>query len=208
MVFKSRWTIDIPRKTLPSFIFGSPTATLPDRSCFLDADHPERYVLTYDDYRLWSQRFATGLQDAGLSPGDKIMLFSGNTIFFPIVLMGTVMAGGVFTGANPSYNAREVAYQFQNAEAKWLLCAEGSLQTGLEALELSGLGKDRLFVFDSGYDTFDGRASERLGCKHWTTLLAEPARAREFQWMDGETMLDDTICLNYSSGTTGLSKGK
>ncbi|KAL9059903.1 MAG: hypothetical protein Q9162_000973 [Coniocarpon cinnabarinum] len=111
-----------------------------------------------------SFRLALGLRNAGLKHGDRVMLFSGNTIFFPVVLLGTIMAGGIFTAANPSYTAREVAFQFQNADATFLLCADSALQTGLDAFKSIGVGRDRLLVFDAGYDTFDHRSENRLGC--------------------------------------------
>lgn len=207
MIHKSKWSIHVPKQTLPTFLFGSPTAPLPDKPCYIDAERPDRYVLKYEDYRVWAQRLAAGLRAAGLQKGDTLMLYSGNSIFFPIVLMGTIMASGIFTGANPTYNAREVAYQLDNSQAKFLLCADASLETALEAIKITGLGKDRLFVFDQGRDTFDGNGRGRLGCKHWTTLLKSPEEGRKFQWVDGEDVFDDTIALNYSSGTTGLPKG-
>ena len=52
------------------------------------------------------RRFAAGLRKAGLQPGDRVLLFSGNSLFCPIVLLGIVMAGGIFTGANPGFVAR------------------------------------------------------------------------------------------------------
>lgn len=117
------------------------------------------------------------------------------------------MAEGIFTAANPGYNAREVAYQISDSGAKWVICAEGSLGTGLEAAGLARLGKERVFVFDDGYATFDGEGKGKAGCKHWTALLASEEEGRKFRWRDDESMIHDTICLNYSSGTTGLPKG-
>ena len=208
MIYKSRWSIPIPNQTLPSFLFTSPSAPLPDKPCFIDADRPDKYLLTYDDYRLWSQRLAVGLRAAGLKNGEAVMLYSGNTIFFPVILMGVIMAGGVFTGANPDYNAREIAYQFDNAQAKFLICAERSLETGKEAMRLNGRGEESLFVFDRGYETFDGKGQGVRGVRHWTELLDGVEEARGYQWPDGEGLVNETICLNFSSGTTGLPKGK
>lgn len=207
MIYKSRWSIPIPSITLATFLFNSPTAPLPDKPCFIDADNPERLILSYADYRLYAQRLAAGLRNAGLKPGDRVLLFSGNTIFFPTVLQGVIMAEGIFTAANPGYNAREVAYQLGNSGARFLICAEGSLETGLDAARQAALGKDQIFVFDDGAATFDGLGKGRAGCKHWSALLADEEEGRRFRWRDDPSMVNNTVCLNYSSGTTGLPKG-
>ena len=205
MPFASRWKLDIPNCSLPNFLFNSPTAPLPSKPAYIYAQRPDSHVLSYDDFRLWCQRFAAGLVAAGLKPGDPVLLYSGNTLFFPVVVIGTVMAEGIFTGANPSYNAREVAYQLADSGAKFFICTESNLEVGLEAANEANLRKDRVFTFDDGVATFDGKGTGSLGCSHWTSLLVSPEQGRQFHWRNDPAMVNDTISLNYSSGTTGLS---
>ncbi|KAF4313101.1 putative 4-coumarate--CoA ligase 2 [Botryosphaeria dothidea] len=209
MPIKSRYQVDIPPVDLATFIFQSPTASLPSRNVFLDAASPEKYSLSFSDFRLWSQRFAAGLRAQGFQPGDRLLLFSGNTIFFPTVLVGTVMAAGVFTGANPTYVARELAYQLKDSGAKFLLCAENSIRTGIEAAKSVGMPDDRVFVFDDGYATFDGVGKGVGNLQHWSALLAPPKEAAAFAWqrLSAPEELKRTVVLNYSSGTTGVPKG-
>lgn len=123
--------------------------------------------------------------------------------------MGTIMAGGVFTGANPSYVARELAYQLHDSGARFLICAEGSLETGLVAAESIRMPRDRIFVFDDGAATFERRGRDVQGIQHWNSLLASPEAGRSFVWeeLSTEEELNRTIALNYSSGTTGVPKG-
>lgn len=209
MPWKSRWNVDIPQVSLPTYVFGSPSAALPETPLLLDAEKPDKYHLSATDLRQWCKRFAAGLQKAGLKSGDRVLLFSGNTLFFPVVFLGTIMAGGVFTGANPTYVARELAYQLQDSGAKFLICAEASLDTGIEAADAAGISHDRVFVFDNGYATFDNIGKGRGDVRHWTKLLTSSAESRDFAWeeLSSKEELNRTICLNYSSGTTGVPKG-
>jgi 4-coumarate--CoA ligase len=196
MVIKSRWTCEIPEQSLPSWVFGSPTAPLVDMKQFIDPERPETHFLTLAQYRLWSQRIALGLKAAGLQEGDRVLMFSGNNIFFPCVFMGTIMAGGVFTGANPSFVTRELAYQLKDSGAAFLITANASLEVALEAAKETGLDKSRIFVFDdTALDKTIGKG--RLGVKHWTSLMDASSRAKDFVWFEPRDPRDTVCCLNY-----------
>lgn len=126
---------------------------------------------------------------------------------FPAILLGVVMAGGIFTAANPAYTSREVAFQLQNSGARFLICSSAAINTGLEGAKEAKLPKDCVFVIDDGYDTFDGRGKGVKGCQHWSKLIANPEEGKKFRWHTGAHYAHDTMALNYSSGTTGLPKG-
>ncbi|KAJ5901954.1 hypothetical protein N7495_002482 [Penicillium taxi] len=208
MPYKSRWEFKVPNAHLASLLFKSPTEPLSTQKCFLEADHPETHYLTLHDFRLWSQRFAAGLRKSGLKPGDRVLLYSGNNLFFPVAFMGVIMSGGVFTGANPTYVARELAFQLQDSGATYLLCARSSLETGLKAAELAGLSRSQIFIFDNAI--YEGGGESQDGCRYWGELVASPEEGRQFQWEELSTPNEAdncTLVLNYSSGTTGRPKG-
>ncbi|KAJ4987637.1 AMP-binding enzyme [Stagonosporopsis vannaccii] len=213
MVIKSRWSFPTPPVSLPTFVFDSPHGELPRTPTYISAKEPEKYFISLEDYRLYAKRIASGLRRMGLQPGDRVLLFSGNTLFFPSVVMGVIMAEGVFTGANPTYVARELAYQLKDSGAKYLICAEGSLDTGIAAAQEAGLSADEVFIFDDGVATFQGRKVERdtkLGhIRHWTTLMDTEQNGHVYAWPDLKSPeeLDRVVALNYSSGTTGVAKG-
>jgi 4-coumarate--CoA ligase len=205
MPIHSRWTVPLPLVSLQTFLFKSETSPLAEQPAFYDALRPETHFLTPDSLRLWSLRFAAGLRKAGLQPGDRVLLFSGNSLFCPIVLLGIVMAGGIFTGANPGFVARELAYQLKDADAKFLICADGALEMGIEAAKSIGWEKERIFKFDD--ELFEGTGGERLGVRNWAKLMESEKVGRKFKWFEPEDPKDATCCLNYSSGTTGVPKG-
>ncbi|KAB8261485.1 hypothetical protein BDV32DRAFT_37419 [Aspergillus pseudonomiae] len=208
MPYKSRWRIDVPNAHLASQLLTSPTAPLSktDR-CFLDAERADTHYFTTHDFRLWSQRFAAGLRKSGLRPGDRVLMFSGNDLFFPVVFMGIIMAGGIFTGANPMFVPRELAYQLKDSGATYLICARASLDTALEAARLVGMSRDKVFVFDN--TLYDGHGVGEKGCRYWGELVATPEEGAGFAWDELRTpeLADRTLALNYSSGTTGNPKG-
>ena len=207
MPFKSRYTVDIPETDFSSYLLGSADGPLPETLAFVDVAQPLTHHISYDAYREWSKRLAAGLQAAGLRTGERVLLFAPNSIFFPVVFMGTIMAGGVFTGANPGYVARELAHQLGDADPKFLLVATASRETGLEAAKLVGMPRDRVFLFDDA--VLFGRGDDAHGIRHWKHLLADAEAGKHFSWkrLTTREQVDRTIVLNYSSGTTGLPKG-
>ncbi|KAI5307497.1 hypothetical protein KEM55_008148 [Ascosphaera atra] len=208
MVFKSRWTIDIPDCSLPTFIFGGPnTPVSKDGKIYIDAKNPDTHYLSAHDVRLWSQRLAAGLRKSGVQDGDRILLFSSNHIFYPVAFLGIIMAGGIFTGANPTYTARELAYQLKDSGARYLLCADEAIDTGLEAAKSIGMGKENIFIVNA--DLYEGKGSPVKGCKYWSELFAPAVEGSRFAWDDLRSpgACHKTLALNYSSGTTGPPKG-
>ncbi|KAK3373476.1 hypothetical protein B0T24DRAFT_263268 [Lasiosphaeria ovina] len=217
MPIKSRWTAPIPRCSLQQWIFGSACGLVHDYRALIDPERPDTNFLTLDDFRLLSKRVALGLQKAGLKPGDRVLLFSGNSLFVPSVFLGILMAGGIFTGANPTFVPRELAYQLRDSQASFLIVAESAKEIAFEAAREAGLPDDCIFLFCG--DTLapelarsptpgpgaKGRAGKT---RHWTELLAgNLEQAKGWSWQEPSDTTVTTCCLNYSSGTTGVPKG-
>lgn len=215
MVVTSRWSIPIENSSLHKWIFGSSKDPLVggDGKAIIDADRPDTHFLTFEEYRLLSKRIGLGLQQAGLKPGDRVLLFSGNSVYFPSAFLGILMAGGIFSGANPSFVARELAYQLRDSGATFLIASGESLDVALQAAEEAGLPKDRVYIFDDkedprGNKPAPGVKGRQKGVNHWTELIqADIAEAARWDWVEPLDSKTTTCCLNYSSGTTGVPKG-
>ena len=204
MVIDSRFEISIPECSFQQWIFGSCSKPLPDRKAWIDAEDPDRYI-TFPSARLLAKRIAVGLLKHGLEPGDRVLVSAGNSIYFPPLMLGIWMAGGVFTGANPGYVARELAHQLRDSQARLMVAAETSLGVALEAAKLAEVETSNIFLFDSRLPDSEGAiaaaATAHLGLKHWSRLIAPIAEGEKFEWFEPESPKEALCTLNYSSGT-------
>ncbi|SPQ22068.1 0a1e964b-f8ff-46b3-96fe-f2fcfced3931 [Thermothielavioides terrestris] len=218
MTIHSRWSVPIPRCSLQQWIFGSACGPVSDHKAFIDPDNPDTNFLTMANYRLLAKRVALGLRKAGLKRGDRVLIFSGNSLIFPCIFLGVLMAGGIVSGANPAFVPRELAYQLKDSEASFLFVAAPSITTAFAAAAEAGLPRDRIFVL--GNDTLPaprlalfaqpapGVQGRIDGARHWTELLAgNRLEAVAWSWEEPANPEETTCCLNYSSGTTGVPKG-
>jgi 4-coumarate--CoA ligase len=213
MPVQSRWPLSVPTTSVPTFMFNPNNSNVNSSTKILiDPKRPDSHYLTLDTYRKWSLRFAAGLQKAGVNTGDCVLLFSPNNIFYPVVVMGALMAGAIFCSANPAYTARELTHQLKDAGPKVVISTESSVERALEAANAAGIDPKRVFVFseplmDPEQPTTSSNATAKG--QSWTQLLSSPQEARTFVWedLDTESLASRTAMLIYSSGTTGLSKG-
>jgi len=91
-----------------------------------------------------------------------------------------------------------------------LITSEASIETAAAAAKQASLSSDNVFLFDDGYATFENRGKAQAGFRHWTHLIAPEKIGQNFKWdeLNTEEIKNTTVTLNYSSGTTGVPKGK
>jgi len=216
MPYKSRWSVPIPDCSLPTFLFGSASHTenssLANKKCYLDAQNPEKNYLTRSGFKLWSQRFGAGLRNLpGFAPGERVLVFSGNNLAFPVAFMGILMAGGIFSAANPSFVGRELANQLKDSGACYLLVAQASLDTALEAAKIAGLPTDRIRYFDADalFEQGGMDKGEQKGVKYWNGIFVGESEARSYQWpeLKGELVCSvpplSFLCRGFSGESDG-----
>ncbi|KAM0546230.1 hypothetical protein ACHAPJ_011016 [Fusarium lateritium] len=217
MALRSRWSEPIPNCSLQQWIFGSSSGPMEDhdKPILIDADRPDTHFLTKGQFRLLSKQVALGLINAGIRPGDRVLVFSSNNIYFPSIFLGILMSGGIFTGANPAFTPRELSYQLENSGSTFMFAAKLQLPTALKAAEAVGLPKDNIFVLDPSIlppvdptTTVSSQTLQEDGVRPWTDLLVgNQEQAKTWQWVEPANPETTGCCLNYSSGTTGVPKG-
>lgn len=163
---------------------------------------------SYNDIDRLSENLAAYLQkELGLGRGDRVAIMCPNIIAFPITLFANVRSGLVQVNVNPQYTARELEHQLNDADTDTIVIFSGS--TGTLA-EIIGNTKIKNVIVanlgDLGNEELPSPpADERLkGAIKFTDVL----KAGESLTFDPVTITgEDLLFLQYTGGTTGLSKG-
>ncbi|PVH75440.1 4-coumarate-CoA ligase [Cadophora sp. DSE1049] len=151
----------------------------------------------------WIKRWSFGLESRGLKPGDVVMFYTPNHIFIPPAYYGVIVAGFIFSAANPAYTIAEVAHQMRILEPKTLLVHTNLLKSALEAAAKVGIPESRLLQFS------DEEVPTHEGVFDWRTMLGTSAQGKSYRWsrFTPEQAKTTIATINFSSGTTGLPKG-
>lgn len=208
MVFKSlQPDIDLPTDlTVWDWLFESSHSPL--------RKHPENelagYTNAFTKERVnWKQvkEYTTYVSTAlvnkyGLKPNQTVSLFSQNTIWYPVAMLGTLRAGGVVSGASPAYNVEEMTYALKTAQARFLMTSPPSMEVAAAAAKNAGIPKENLFLLEGeleGYTTIKDLIE--IGKSY-----GESAQIPAFKLPPGKKNKDVCGFLSFSSGTTGLPK--
>jgi len=177
-------------------------------------------TMTYADIDEQSAAFASYLQNhTNLKPGDTIAIQMPNILQYPIAMYGALRAGLIVTNTNPLYTEREMLHQFNDSEAKALVCMDVFArsvqnikgQTGLETIIVTSLAdmmptaKRILINAATKYvkkvvpkyslpEAISFRKALKLG--KGQKFKVPPAKGH-----------GDTAVLQYTGGTTGVAKG-
>ncbi|WP_218422106.1 AMP-binding protein [Stutzerimonas stutzeri] len=174
------------------------------------AKHPHRTAfscgddrLSYVDLARQADAFARYLRHhAGLQPGDRLALQLPNSLQYPIATFGALKAGLVIVNTNPQYTAAEARPQFRDSGARAILVLDRLLplvravqaDTALERIILTSVEDLQAPVYDS-----QEPATERF---MQALRLGEQSPA-----LDCVVGLERLALLQYTGGTTGVSKG-
>jgi len=176
-------------------------------------------VLTYDDIDRLSQDFASYLQNViGLNKGDRVAVMMPNLLQYPVAVFGILRAGMVVVNVNPLYTPRELEHQLKDSGARAIVIIENfasTLQqviaaTPLETVITTQVGDLAPFPKSLITNLLVKRVKKMV--PPWNLPGSIPFRtalARGKAQPHHRALLnhEDVAFLQYTGGTTGLSKG-
>ena len=165
-------------------------------------------TLTYADVDRQSRDFAAYLQQRlSVKKGDRIAVMTPNFIAFPIVCIGIARAGAVQVNVNPLYTPRELAHQLNDAGVNTIVVFSGVSATVAEVLAQSPL--KTVITVAPGDGTTAKLPSPPVDARLTQTTALSDALAEGASLTFSPVALvgSDLLFLQYTGGTTGLSKG-
>ncbi len=174
-------------------------------------------TLSFGDLERLSTAFGAWLQAKGLRKGARVAIMLPNCLQYPIAMLGVLRAGCIVVNVNPLYTARELEHQLKDSGAEAIVILENFGRTLQEVLPKTVvkhvvlaalgdmLGAKGLIV------NFVVRKVKKLvpafdlsGAQRFNPVLAEGAGRR---LEPGDVGPEDIAFLQYTGGTTGVSKG-
>src|SRR5688572_23360210 len=176
-------------------------------------------AVTYRQLDALTRDFAAWLQnESGLQKGDRIALMMPNVLQYPIAIFGVLRAGMVVVNTNPLYTARELEHQLKDSGAKAILILENFAHVLQEVLAHTSVSKvlvtavgDMLGAPKSWIVNYVVR-HKRKQVRPWSIPGAMDFRdalagGRRHEVAPVRLKHEDIAFLQYTGGTTGVSKG-
>ncbi len=175
-------------------------------------------TLTYRQLDEQSTAFAAWLQGRGLARGDRVAIMMPNVLQYPVAVFGILRAGCVVVNVNPLYTPRELEHQLKDSGAKAIVIVENfarTLQhvlsrTPVEHVVLASMG-DMLGFPKGPIVNLVVRKVKKMvpafalpGAVKFNEALAA---GRSMSVRKPSIGPDDVAFLQYTGGTTGVSKG-
>ncbi|CAN5151801.1 long-chain fatty acid--CoA ligase [soil metagenome] len=175
-------------------------------------------AISYAQVDAASRKFAAYLQSLGLGKGMRVAVMMPNCLQYPIALFGILRAGCTVVSVNPLYTARELEHQLNDSGAEAIVVlenfagvlAEVIARTRVKHVVVSGLG-DQLGVLKGSLVNLVVRRVKKLvppfslpGHVKFNAALSIGAGK---SFTRPVIAPDDLAFLQYTGGTTGLSKG-
>ncbi len=188
-------SIDYPKEPLKKK-FNDNAEANPDRPYIII----DETTITYRQANDLARKLANSLTGTGVKKGDRVALMSPNFPQYIIGLEACYKLGAIVVPTNPLATAKEVTHQFKDSGTETVIVWAGVSKTPSEVMKSGDTPLKNIIVFQAGpgidipygpnildYDEFIKEASSD-----------EP---------DTDVTSDDIAMLQYTGGTTGVSKG-
>jgi len=163
---------------------------------------------TYGECLDLSRDFAAYLQNTiGVKKGDRIALMAPNMMAFPVAMLGILRAGGVQVNVNPLYTARELEHQLNDADTDTIVVFSGSTVTLAEIIDSTGIKNVIVAELDDLINIGLPSPPTEPGLNNTISFTDAVAAGSDMKLADVDIRGDDLIFLQYTGGTTGVSKG-
>jgi long-chain acyl-CoA synthetase len=174
--------------------------------------------VTYAQTDSLSKAFAAYLQGLGLVKGDRVAIMMPNVPQYPVAVAGILRAGYVVVNVNPLYTARELEHQLKDSGAKAIVIIENFAvtlekciaSTPVKHVVLCAMG-DQLGLLKGAVVNYVVRNVKKLvppydlpDAVRFNTAIAQGTKA---SFKRPASKADDVAVLQYTGGTTGVSKG-
>ena len=164
--------------------------------------------LTFEQVDELSRSFAAFLQSKlKITKGERVALMCPNTLCFPVAMFGIIRVGAVQVNVNPMYTARELAHQLNDAQVDTIIVFSPSTTMLADIIDKTRV-KNVITV------DLDDLVNKGLPCAPVDERLTETisftdalAQGESIELSEPTLSQDDLLYLQYTGGTTGLSKG-
>ena len=174
-------------------------------------------TITFSEVDQMSIRFGAWLQSKGLSKGARVAVMMPNVLQYPVAVFGILRAGYTVVNVNPLYTPRELEHQLKDSGAEAIVILENFATTlehvlaksPVKHIVVASLGD--LLGFKGLIVNFVVRNVKKLvptfnlpGAIRFNAVLSEGAG---LQLRKVDVGPEDIAFLQYTGGTTGVSKG-
>jgi long-chain acyl-CoA synthetase len=164
--------------------------------------------MSYGEVDRLSRNFAAYLQnELGLEKGDRVALMAPNTLAFAVGMFGVIRAGGVQVNVNPLYTPTELAHQLKDADVETILIFSGSTQTLAKVIDQTPVKNVIVFGLDDLVNLGLPSPPVAAGLENTVSFTDALAAGADQEFTPPELNQEDLLFLQYTGGTTGLSKG-
>lgn len=220
-VWLKRYPAGVPAQIDPDHysslldIFEQSIAKFADKVAFVNMGKS----ITYRQLDQQSQAFAAYLQhELGLKKGDAVAIMMPNLLQYPVALMGVLRAGCSVVNVNPLYTPRELQHQLTDSKARAIIIVENFAHTlmavekniQVEHVILTKMG-DMLGAVKGTLVNLVVKHLKKLipayQLRRFVTYKDVLQRGAGLSWQKPQMTGNDIAFLQYTGGTTGVSKG-